>query len=128
MPCTFRRILAIALIACAADVAGDAQAQNMLTITAPVSGHTLDGRLSFSGTASINSITRRGTIRGRTNTGVECRGTTRLNFTFSSGEGTMACGKITTRFAYALTSRRPPAGTGTGILSDGRKVALRIGR
>jgi hypothetical protein len=125
---TFRRILAIAPIACAADVASHTQAQNLLTITAPVSGHTVDGKLSFSGTASINSITRRGTIRGQTNTGVECRGTTSLNFTFSNGEGTMACGKISTRFAYALTSRQPPAGTGTGTLSDGRKVVLRIGR
>jgi hypothetical protein len=127
MPRILRRILATVSIACVAAAPGGVEAQNLVTITAPVSGHTVDGKLSFSGTASINSITRRGTIRGRTNTGVECRGTTSLNFTFSNGEGTMACGKISTRFAYSLTSRQPPAGTGTGTLSDGRKVVLRIG-
>ncbi|CAH2405849.1 conserved hypothetical protein [Mesorhizobium escarrei] len=122
---TFWRILATMLIA---GGVGYAQAQNPLIITAPVSGQTIDGTLSFSGTAAVNSITRRGTIRGQTNTGVECRGTTTINLTFSRGEGTMACGQLSTRFVFSLTSRQPPAGTGTGILSDGRKVVLRIGR
>jgi hypothetical protein len=126
---TFRRVLATMLIACGvADAAGYAQAQNPLTITAPVSGQTVDGRLSLSGTASINSITRRGTIRGQTNTGVECQGTTTANLTFSHGEGAMVCGQLSTRFVFSLTSRQPPTGTGTGTLSDGRKVVLRIGR
>jgi hypothetical protein len=126
---TFRRILAAMLIACGvADATGYAQAQNPLTITAPVSGQTVDGTLSFSGTASVNSITRRGTIRGQTNTGVECRGTTTANLTFSHGKGTMVCGHLSARFAFSLTSRLPPTGTGTGTLSDGRKVVVRIGR
>ncbi|SJM28008.1 hypothetical protein BQ8482_100204 [Mesorhizobium delmotii] len=126
---TFRRILATMLIAWGVGyAAGYAQAQNPLIITAPVSGQTIDGTLSFSGTAAVNSITRRGTIRGQTNTGVECRGTTTINLTFSRGEGTMVCGQLSTRFVFSLTSRQPPAGTGTGILSDGRKVVLRIGR
>jgi hypothetical protein len=126
---TFRRILATILIAGGvADAAGYAQAQNPLIITAPVSGQTVDGTLSFSGTASVNSLTRRGTIRGQTNSGVECRGTTTANLTFSRGEGRMVCGQLSTRFVFSLTSRQPPAGTGTGTLSDGRKVVLRIGR
>ncbi|TIN36911.1 MAG: hypothetical protein E5Y32_27730 [Mesorhizobium sp.] len=126
---TFRGTLATMLIACGvADAAGYAQAQNLLTITAPVSGQTVDGTLSFSGTAFVNSITRRGTIRGQTNTGFECRGTTTANLTFSRGEGTMVCGQLSTRFVFSLTSRQPPVGTGTGTLSDGRKVVLRIGQ
>ena len=128
MPRIFRRVPAAALIACVAGASGHAQAQNLLTITAPVSGRTVDGTLSFSGTASLNSITRRGTIRGQTNTGIECRGTASVNFTFSHGEGAMACGEISTRFEFSLTGRQPPTGTGTGSLSDGRKVVLRIGR
>jgi hypothetical protein len=125
---SFRRILATTLIACGvAGAAGRVQAQNPLTITAPVSGQTVDGTLSFSGTASVNSITRRGTIRGQTNTGVECRGTTTANLTFSHGQGTIVCGQLSSQFAFSLTSRQPPTGTGTGTLSDGRKVMLRIG-
>ncbi|MER8823048.1 hypothetical protein NKH70_25170 [Mesorhizobium sp. M0991] len=110
------------------DAVGYAQAQNPLTIIAPVSGQTVDGTLSFSGTASVNSITRRGTISGQTNAGVECRGTATVNITFSHGEGTIVCGQLSSRFVFSLTSRRPPAGTGTGTLSDGRKVMLRIGQ
>lgn len=126
---TFGGILATMLIACGvADAAGYTQVQNLLTITAPVSGQTVDGTLSFSGTAFVNSLTRRGTIRGQTNTGVECRGTTTANLTFSYGEGTMVCGQLSTRFVFSLTSRQPPVGTGTGTLSDGRKVVLRIGQ
>ena len=126
---TFRQgVGAIAIASFISGAAGDARAQNLLTITAPVSGRTVDGKLSFAGAASVNTITRGGTVRGRTNTGVECRGTISVNLTFSHGEGSMACGRISTRFAFTLTSRQPPAGTGTGTLSDGRKVVLRIGQ
>jgi hypothetical protein len=128
MPRTFRQCLATMLVVCALGNAGDVKAQNLLTITAPISGHTVDGTLAFSGTASVNSFTRRGTIRGKTNTGVECQGTTSLDFTFSNGEGSMACRHISIRFAFSLTSREPPVGTGTGTLSDGRKAVLRIGQ
>ena len=107
---------------------GDAQAQNPLIISEPVSGRTVDGTLSFSGTVSVNSITRHGTIRGQTNTGVGCQGTTSVNLTFSHGVGTIACGQLTARFVFSLTSRQPTTGTGTGTLSDGRKVALRVGQ
>jgi hypothetical protein len=124
---TFRYGLATTFVAVGSAV-GHAQAQNPLTITAPVSGQTVDRALSFSGTASVNTLTRRGTIRGKTNTGVECRGTTTANFTFSRGEGTLVCGQISVRFMFSLTRRQPPTGTGTGTLSDGRKVVLRIGQ
>lgn len=127
--CANRPIVSSLLIAyCVVDSVGYAQAKNPLTITAPVFGQTVDGTLSFSGTASVNSITRRGTIRGQTNIGVECRGTTTVNLTFSHGEGSIVCGQLSSRFVFSLTSRQPPAGTGTGTLSDGRKVVLRIGR
>lgn len=123
------RSLSIMLIAFGfAGAAGPAQAQNPLDITTPVSGQTTDGKLSFSGTASVNSITRRGTIRGQTNTGIECRGTTTINLTLSHGAGTIACGQFTARFAFLLTKIRPPTGSGTGTLSDGRKVVVRIGQ
>lgn len=126
---TFRRTVATTLIVCcAADAAGYAQAQNLLTITAPVSGQTVDGTLSFSGMASVNSFTRRGTIRGKTNTGIECQGTATVNLTFAYGEGRLVCGQLSARFAFSLTRRQPPTGTGAGTLSDGRKVAVRIGR
>jgi spore coat protein U-like protein len=124
-----RQILGTVLIAYAVvDACRSAHAQNPLTITAPVSGQTVDGTLSFSGTASVNSITRRGTIRGQTNTGIECRGTTNVNLTLSRGEGTIVCGQLTSWFVFSLTRRQPPTGTGTGTLSDGRKVVLRIGQ
>lgn len=124
-----RRILATMFIAYGAvEAVGYAQAQNLLTIIAPVSGQTADGTLSFSGKAFVNSITRRGTISGQTNTGVECRGTAIVNLTFSHGEGTIVCGQLSSRFVFSLTSRQPVAGTGAGTLSDGRKVMLRIGQ
>jgi hypothetical protein len=125
---TFRRNLATLLMAGGvAGAAGHAQAQNPLTITAPVSGRTVDGTLAFSGTASVNSITRRGTIRGQTSAGVECSGTMSANFTFSHGQGNLVCGQLSIDFVFTLTARQPPTGTGTGTLSDGRKAVLRIG-
>jgi hypothetical protein len=127
MPRTFRLALATALVA-VGSATGHAQPQNPLAITAPVSGQTVDGTLSFSGTASVNTFTRRGTIRGKTDTEVECRGTTTANLTFSRGEGTLVCGQISARFVFLLTRRQPPTGTGTGTLSDGRKVLLKIGQ
>ena len=120
--------LFLATLCCVAAWTGVTQGQNLLSITAPVSGHTVDGKLSFSGTAAVNTFTRQGTIQGRTNTGVACRGTTTANLTFSNGEGTIVCGQLSGRFAFSLTSRQPPKGTGTGVLSDGRKVVVRIGR
>ena len=129
MRSAFRRSLMAILIALGAAGAADrVQAQNLLTITAPVSGRTVDGRLSFTGIASLNTLTRRGTVRGRTNAGVECMGTVAANLTFSNGEGTIVCGQLSSRFVFRLTSRQPPTGTGTGTLSDGRKVVVTIGR
>jgi hypothetical protein len=124
-----RRSLTAVLIACGAAVAADqVQAQGLLTITAPVSGRTVDGRLSFTGTAALNTITRRGTVHGKTNAGVECRGTVTANLTFSHGAGAIVCGQLSSRFVFRLTSRQPPTGTGTGTLSDGRKVVVKIGQ
>ena len=111
----------VVMSTCLAGVSVHARAQNPLTVTAPVSGRTIDGQLSFSGTASVNTLTRRGTIRGRTNTGSACEGTTTANLTFSMGEGSIVCGRI------SRSRRQPPTGTGTGTLSDGRKVMVRIG-
>jgi hypothetical protein len=127
-PALFRRSLIVVVMStCLAGVSVHARAQNPLTVTAPVSGRTIDGQLSFSGTASVNTLTRRGTIRGRTNTGSACEGTTTANLTFSMGEGSIVCGRISARFAFSLSRRQPPTGTGTGTLSDGRKVLVRIG-
>jgi hypothetical protein len=104
-----------------------AQAQSPLSVTVPVAGQTVDGTLSFSGSASINTISRQGTIQGRGSDGTRCQGTVSANFAFSHGEGVLQCGRISCRFTFSLASWVPPAGSGTGILSDGRKVTLTIG-
>jgi hypothetical protein len=115
-------LLAFCLIA-----ASQAQAQSLLSVTASVAGRTVDGTLSFSGSASINTITHQGTIKGRASNGSRCQGTVEANFAFSHGEGVLRCGPISCRFTFSLASRAPPAGSGTGTLSDGRKVTLTIG-
>lgn len=127
------RRAAIGLLACSALWAlvaiwpPSAHAQSPIHVTAPVHGRSDDGRLTFTGSVTLNAITRRGVVTGRLGDGTGCTGSASISFFFTTGDGTLSCGRLSASFTYRLTSQFPPRGDGTATISDGRRATLRIG-
>jgi hypothetical protein len=103
------------------------QAQGLLTRGAGFFAWMPGSRETMRGRISMSLLSRRGTIYGRTNTGVKCSGRAHINGALNRGSGTMRCADGRSgRFTYYLSSRLPLRGRGKGRLKTGQRVLLRI--
>jgi len=123
------KIRVTACLAALAIVTTPAQttAQSVTTVKAKFSAWSPGSKETMRGRIRMQVLSFSGTLRGRTSTGVKCRGTVTINLLFSGGTGQMSCTDGRKGgFTYTLTSSLPPRGTGTGKMSNGQVVKFRI--